>query len=91
MITDDSDEVMITDLTELLIRLRLQLELLDYERGDGPPHPFGFASLAAVDLIEEIQRSLMRGDADRIKLAAVVKAWEQRSLDGRPAPKAVGS
>ena len=79
---------MITDLNELLIRLQLNLELLDYESHD-EPHPFGNAILSAIDLIEEIQRGVRRDDADRIKLVAVVEAWKQRSVDGRPAPKAV--
>ena len=83
---------MITDLNELLIRLQLHFELLEYEaEGKDQPHPLGDAILSGVDLIEEIKRSLARDDADRIKLAAVVDAWKQRSTDGRPAPKAVGS
>jgi hypothetical protein len=56
---------------------------------DVSPHPFPHALLSAIDLIEEIMRNLERDDADQIKLQAVVRAWEQRSFDGRPAPKAV--
>jgi len=47
--------------------------------------------LAAIELIEQIQKHLARDDADEIKLRAVVRAWEQRSNDGRneTKPKAV--
>jgi hypothetical protein len=86
---------MIKDLAELKTRLLVHFEILDHEHPlhphgeDVPPHPFPFALLAAVDLIEEIMRNLERDDADQIKLQAVVRAWEQRSFDGRPAPRVV--
>lgn len=81
---------MITDLAELRVRLQVLFELLDHEYNVDDAraaHPFPYAVLAALDLIEEIQRSLARDE--RIKLDAVVRAWQQRSVDGRPAPKAV--
>jgi len=81
---------MITDLAELLTRLQVHLELLEYEHpfeGDRPPHPLGHALLSAIDLVEEMQRSLQRDEGT--KLAAAVRAWQQRSTDGWPAPKAV--
>jgi hypothetical protein len=82
---------MITDLNELQIRLEVHFfELLGYEaENKDRPHSLGNAILSAIDLIAEIQRNLARDDADRIRLAAVVSAWEQRSTNGRPAPKAV--
>jgi hypothetical protein len=83
---------MMTNLAELKTRLLVHFEVLNYEyplEDDVPPHPFPGALLSAIDLIEEIMRNLERDDADQIKLQAVVRAWEQRSFDGRPAPKAV--
>jgi hypothetical protein len=83
---------MITDLAELRARLLVHFEALSYDYpldDDASPHPFPRALLSAVDLIEEILRNLDRDDADQIKLQAVVRAWEHRSIDGRPAPKAV--
>jgi hypothetical protein len=81
---------MITDLAELLIRLRVHFELLEHEHPfeeDQAPHPLGFALLSAADLLDEMQRSLQRDQG--VKLAAVIRAWQRRSIDGRPVPKAV--
>jgi hypothetical protein len=83
---------MITDLAELKMRLLVHFEVLAYEHPleeDMTQHPFPYALLSAIDLIEGILRNLDRDDADQIKLQAVVRAWEQRSLDGRPAPKVI--
>ena len=83
---------MIKDLAELKTRLHVHFELLAYEHPleeDVTQHPFPYALLSAIDLIEEIMRNLERDDADQIKLQAVVRAWVQRSVDGRPAPKAI--
>jgi hypothetical protein len=82
---------MIKDLAELKTRLLVHFELLAYKHPleEDEQHPFPYALLSAIDLIEEIARNLKRDDADQNKLQAVVRAWEQRSIDGRPAPKAV--
>jgi hypothetical protein len=78
---------MLTDLTELLGRLELQFELLIAGEDDGDqPHPFGYAMLAAIDLIEEIKRAQSRGDDP--KLSSVIDAWQKRDASTeRTSPK----
>ena len=81
---------MVTNLSELRIRLEVHFEEADHDFNveDGrAPHPLPYALLAAIDLVEEIQRSLAREKG--ITLKAVVKAWQQRAVDGRPKPRVV--
>jgi hypothetical protein len=81
---------MVTNLSELRIRLEVHFEEADHDFNvdDGrAPHPLPYALLAAIDLVEEIQRSLAR--ENEITLKAVVKAWQQRAVDGRPKPRVV--
>ena len=84
---------MITDLNELATRLQLHFELLvheteSFDKDDNAPlHPLGNALLSAIDLVEEIQRTLKRNDQTGVD--SVVRAWASRRFDGRAAPKAV--
>jgi hypothetical protein len=83
---------MVTNLSELRIRLEVHFEEADHDFNveDGrAPHPLPYALLTAIDLVEEIQRHLARDDADKITLQAVVRAWQQRAVDGRPKPRVV--
>jgi hypothetical protein len=56
------------NLTELVTRLQVHFEEADHELNffdkDHAPHPLPYALLAAIDLVEEIQRHMARDDVD---------------------------
>ena len=73
---------MITDLTELRIRLETHFDIIDDEASEGTI-ALGRALLAGIDLVKIVER----GNWATVQEA--VEAWRNRDADGQSKPKPV--
>jgi hypothetical protein len=75
---------MITDLTELRIRLETHFDIIDDEAREGTI-ALGRALLAGIDLVKIVER----GNWTTVQEA--VEAWRNRDADGQSKPKPVAT
>jgi hypothetical protein len=75
---------MFTDLKELRVRLECHFEIIVH-LNENPeiPDPLSVALLSAIDLVKILE------DGNWKTVKEALKAWESRSDEGRPQPRAV--